>query len=173
MFGDSNEVIMLPKQVTIIDMLTGGWVAHPTVMMRKSVIDKYHFRYDSDYVATEDYDLWTRLVQVTEVHNLQEVLLNYRWHGENISITKAEIQKQNVIRIQRNVANILVNNRAVFDKHFKSVRWLYFLGIPIIKIQQYQAFKFKYYLFGILPIVKIKNNDMFLFFVLNNIVRIK
>ena len=173
MFGDSNEVIMLPKQVTIIDMLTGGWVAHPTVMMRKSIMDKYHFRYDSDYVAAEDYDLWTRLVQVTEVHNLQEVLLNYRWHGENVSITKAEIQKQNVIRIQRNVANILVNNRAIFDKYFKSVRWLYFLGIPIIKIQKYEAFKFKYYLFGVLPIMKIKNNDVYLFFVLKNIVRVK
>lgn len=173
MFGSSEETVILPKNVSIVKMLTGGWVAHPTVMMRKSVLDKHNLYYDPECLVAEDYDLWTRLVRVTEVHNLQEVLLNYRWHGENVSITKAEIQKQTVAKIQRRVADVVVSNELFCDKYTKKTRWVYFLGLPFIKIKRKKEFVFKYYLFGFLPILFIKETKVYLFGMFKGIVRIK
>jgi len=69
------------------DMREPSPLGHPTVMMRKSVLDKYHLRYDPRYKYAEDYELWTRAVEYTKIANLKDVLLNYRWSGDNVSIT--------------------------------------------------------------------------------------
>lgn len=59
--------------------------AHPTVMMRKSVFDENNLRYNPDFDGCEDFELWHRAKKFTKFHNLQEFLLYYRMHGENIS----------------------------------------------------------------------------------------
>lgn len=53
-------------------------LAHPTVIMRKSLLDKYGLRYSPDFVHAEDYDLWQRCSHAFLVVNLPEVLLRYR-----------------------------------------------------------------------------------------------
>ena len=64
---------------------------HPSVMLRKSVIDKLGW-YSSPTIAgreeysTEDYDLWCRASGHTKVHNLPDVLLDYRIHADNHSL---------------------------------------------------------------------------------------
>ena len=64
---------------------------HPTVMLRKSVIDELGW-YSSPTIAgreeysTEDYDLWCRAIAHTQIHNLAETLLDYRIHAENHSL---------------------------------------------------------------------------------------
>lgn len=52
---------------------------HPTVMMRKEVLEKNNIRYDPDYF-TEDYELWSRMVYLTDGLNLPEALVCYRSH---------------------------------------------------------------------------------------------
>ncbi len=61
---------------------------HPTVMMRKSLLDKYSLRYDGDYYPTEDYELWTRAVDYFPCANIGKVLLKYRVH--KASMTNAD-----------------------------------------------------------------------------------
>jgi len=55
---------------------------HPTMMMRRSDIEKFQLYYDED-VFTEDYDLWARAVQHVKISNVPEILLKYRLSGEN------------------------------------------------------------------------------------------
>jgi len=80
---------------------------HPTVMLRKSEIDELGW-YSSPTIAgreqysTEDYDLWCRAITQTQIHNLSEVLLDYRIHADNHSLGSA-IRKENL----RNIVLIL------------------------------------------------------------------
>ena len=112
-FGDINQDIQKPINVKTFDILSGAFVAHPTVMMRKSVIDKYGFRYDPNYKHAEDLELWSRMVFVTEIHNLPEILLNYRWADTNISVVHADEQKNVTQRIKQNILNKLTNDSAI------------------------------------------------------------
>lgn len=52
---------------------------HPTVMIRKRILDENAFRYNPDYPCTEDYDLFERILQYTQASNLlDQRLFKYR-----------------------------------------------------------------------------------------------
>jgi glycosyltransferase involved in cell wall biosynthesis len=67
--------------------------AHPTVMGKKIFFKNNN--YDIAYEHAEDYELWTRLVQEGEAANLNEILLEYRVHPNQVSVTKKNIQDLN------------------------------------------------------------------------------
>lgn len=113
MFGDRETIIIHPKHVYIIDLVYGCPVGHPTAMLRKSVMDTHEFRYDKNYKHAEDFELWSRMIMSTEIHNLPEILLNYRWANTNISVVHAEEQKQITQRIKHNILNKLTNNKNI------------------------------------------------------------
>ena len=56
-------------------------LAHPTVMMRRDIIDQ-GFLYDEEFAKAEDLELWLRLMKNNyKIYNLQESLLKYRLIG--------------------------------------------------------------------------------------------
>ena len=61
-------------------------------MIRKKVL--LDNKYDKKFEPAEDYELWTRLSKIGKLANLNEILLLYREHNGQISITKNLIQKQ-------------------------------------------------------------------------------
>lgn len=67
--------------------------AHPTVMGKKEIFKKYN--YNKNFEPAEDYELWTRFVQEGEAANLNEILLEYRVHSNQVSVTKKNIQDLN------------------------------------------------------------------------------
>lgn len=55
-------------------------IGHATTIMRKSVIEHIG-RYDPDYVVTQDYYLWFRIIESGyKIHNIDRVLIYYRKH---------------------------------------------------------------------------------------------
>ncbi len=62
--------------------LINNQMFHPTIMMRKEIIEKYNLYYDSNY-KTEDAELWSRAVKWVKMSNLKEILLYYRICDEN------------------------------------------------------------------------------------------
>ena len=92
--GGVSCISTKPKRPTLHDMLKTCPIGHPTVMMRKSVLDKYKLRYDGRYRHAEDYELWLRMIRYTRFANLPDVLLNYRWHTTNVSVVHADAQVQ-------------------------------------------------------------------------------
>lgn len=77
-------------------------IMHPTVMIRKSVLEKHGIRY-LYYFHAEDYEIWNRLAAVTQVVNLPDVLLMYRQHPNQVTNThqyEQEIQSENIRREQ-------------------------------------------------------------------------
>jgi len=56
-------------------------LAHPTVMMRRSIIDQ-GFLYDENFSKAEDLELWLRLMKNNhKIYNLEQSLLSYRVVG--------------------------------------------------------------------------------------------
>jgi glycosyltransferase involved in cell wall biosynthesis len=59
-------------------------VIHPTVMMRREVLEKLNF-YRPDATHAEDRDLWLRASAITEFSNVPEILLKFRIWGKSTS----------------------------------------------------------------------------------------
>jgi hypothetical protein len=68
--------------------------AHPAVMLRRDVLLKNKLNYDERFQATQDYDLWTRMLNHTSGANLAEPLLLYRKPVEDHSADR-RIQLRN------------------------------------------------------------------------------
>lgn len=66
-------------------------VAHPTVLMRRSVIENCCC-YRTSEVPSEDYGLWARVAEIGEIANLDATLLHYRVHDKSVSATSAVAQ---------------------------------------------------------------------------------
>lgn len=106
-FGQSDDVVRHPERIKILNLLANQHVGNPTVLIRKSVMDKYDFTYNETYDCAQDFELWTRMIFVTEIHNLPEILLKYRWHGNNVSIEKAKRQLYLANQAKQNILNKL------------------------------------------------------------------
>lgn len=62
-------------------------VAHPTVIIRNSIVRKMALRYDSRFNRTEDYDLWERIIREVPFDNIPETAYYYRRHSDSSTIT--------------------------------------------------------------------------------------
>ena len=74
-------------------------MVHSSVMFRREVFDSMPNGYRHDFINAEDYDLWTRLFEVTKGDNLAEVLLDYRVHAQSVTMQKTEAMDQVACRI--------------------------------------------------------------------------
>lgn len=71
-----------------------------TVMLRKEILTKNNIKYRNEYVPAEDYALWLDLIGKTKFELLENVLVLYRFHIDNISHKMHEIQKANSLKAQ-------------------------------------------------------------------------
>jgi glycosyltransferase involved in cell wall biosynthesis len=61
-------------------------IAHPTVMIRASLLKKY--QYNESQIHTEDWDLWLRLINDGKIiEKINEPLLLYRVHSASVTST--------------------------------------------------------------------------------------
>lgn len=74
--------------------------AHPSVIIRKEIIEKHNLEYDENYKHAEDYELWSRIIGHTKISNISKVLLRYRMHPESASKKNSSIQAENSNRIR-------------------------------------------------------------------------
>lgn len=95
----SDLVVKLPEHHDEIKLglLWGNCMAHPSVMMRKQILDEFSIVYDLSKEPAEDFDLWVRLLSLGKLYNLQEVLLNYRIHSTQVSQQRAITQIQSAL----------------------------------------------------------------------------
>lgn len=63
-------------------------VHHPSAMIRKAVLLNNGIKYEKAFSPAEDYALWCRLIGKTEFYNLPEVLIKYRRHRSQTSMTQ-------------------------------------------------------------------------------------
>ena len=80
-------------------MLFNSPIAHPSVILRSSVLSTHHLKYDKDYIHAEDYKLWQEISKYSKLGNIGKSLLNYRVHENQItSDPKNKYEKENTLR---------------------------------------------------------------------------
>jgi glycosyltransferase involved in cell wall biosynthesis len=113
----SNKLVKVPEHHDAIKLalLRGNCIAHPTVMMRKEILDEFSISYEEQKEAAEDYDLWVRLLMLGKLHNLQEVLLGYRMHNAQVSSKRMLQQNRITIATRLKLLNALDYKMDVFE----------------------------------------------------------
>jgi hypothetical protein len=74
-----------------IALLFENPVCHPSMMLRRSVLETYGLEYPEVPYA-EEYSLWVTLSRISSLANLSEPLLRYRAHPQQVSRSRSEIQ---------------------------------------------------------------------------------
>jgi len=75
--------------------------AHSAVMFRRAAYFKTN-GYSKSFLIGMDYDLWVRLMEIGEVHNIDEVLTVVRVHDESISMKQSRLKTLEGIKIRYN-----------------------------------------------------------------------
>jgi hypothetical protein len=77
-------------------------------MLRASVLRHHGLRYDPAFRAAQDFDLWTRLVRVTDAAILADVCLHYRRHSQATSTARREAQEAARVHLMRRELRALI-----------------------------------------------------------------
>lgn len=90
------------KHDEIVDFLLfeGCLLCQSSVMIRKSVLNQHHVRYNPDYIVAQDYVFWLDLIGKTRFEILNTALVVYRFHEGNISHKKQKLQRINAAKAQ-------------------------------------------------------------------------
>lgn len=122
-----------------------------SVMLRKEILDNNKIIYKTEYVPAEDYAFWLDLIGYTKFEILENILIRYRFHPDNISNRQSDLQKQKCILAQFNAIEkyygISLKNKDVlcsfFSKKYLSseeLQNLYFSLKEIIIFMKKQGF---------------------------------
>lgn len=79
-FGYTNEEAQC-------DLFFQSTLCHPSVMMRRSFLDKYNLTYDENVKKGQDYDMWERCSVHGHLAVMDDVILYYRTHAAQITST--------------------------------------------------------------------------------------
>ena len=146
-FGD-DEYVCKTKENDVdikISLTDHCEIMHTAAMIRKSILDEYGVKYDEKYTPNEDHWLWICLIDLTYFHNIQDVLVKYRWHKNNTSH----------------------NQQIKMDAKFNIIRSYMTVKYPLLRKEYEKNYRigtvFRLRLFGFIPLLKIKNNKIYIF----------
>lgn len=136
-------------------------VVHTGAMIRKEVLTKNNIRYNEFYSPSEDYALWGDLIPVTEFHNLQDILIEYRDFAGNTTHNQMQRMTQKGIAINSNLRAKYPNLYNEFKMTVPHVEYIKLFGlIPLIRKERIGK-KTKFYLFKKLLILSKKTTAKF------------
>jgi len=92
----SEELFSDHESLCVLQLFRCGFV-HSSVMMRTQLAREV--RYNEDFFAAQDYDLWVRLSRRAKIANLPVALIQYRIHPDSISETRFQKQLETVQHI--------------------------------------------------------------------------
>ena len=123
--GKIINKIQLPVGSNVIAwrLYFNNCVAHPSVILRRKVIDRVNY-YNSDFVVAEDYDLWNRIIKISKIENIPEYLLKYRIHGKNISLNREKVLTNDYL-IRKNAIQNLIKRQLNSSEDNAFREWIY------------------------------------------------
>lgn len=103
-FGD-NHSITIPQsfQPTGVkaSLFLNNIIVHPTVMIRKSFLDKHALIYNPSFRCGQDYELWSRCSKIGNISIIPQICLLYRIHSQQITASRRDEQNDSRLRIYR------------------------------------------------------------------------
>ena len=136
-------------------MLFENSFAHPTVFIRKEVLDRHQLRYNEENSGAEDYGLWVEMMKKSlHFANIPKQLLRYRVSGWSISgnifFNKEKLQKRYEIieKIQKKAVAFVSDKikydteahnhfyRRVFSTEYSSIEKIRNISLWLKKLQE-------------------------------------
>lgn len=81
-------------------LLFGSTMAHPTMLIRSSVYQKFNLRFNLEYKYAEDYKHWLDISRLGELANYPEALVYYRLHENQTSSKYKKEQDETAKKIR-------------------------------------------------------------------------
>lgn len=64
----------------VAGLLFNPCLAHPSVIIRRSILEANHLRYNDEFRGLEDFELWWNISKFSKLNNIAIPLLKYRHH---------------------------------------------------------------------------------------------
>jgi glycosyltransferase involved in cell wall biosynthesis len=130
-FGKLSGIVKQPilEEEVQLSFFSGTPLGHPTVMMRRSMLEQFHLRYNNDFLYNEDYELFERASAHFAIINIPKVLLQYRKHSTQITSLKWQHQYFLTGKVQ--ARRFL---RTLHDVNANDIKWMedFFTGKSLI-----------------------------------------
>lgn len=97
-------------------LLFNSVICHPASMIRKTLFTELNLKFEDTYIHVEDYALWSKALYLTKLANLDEPLLLYRVHENQISTIydKEQVEnKKQVFKIHCEKLNLPADNHSM------------------------------------------------------------
>jgi len=107
--GDVVMSAITDKKKLYVNSIFNTSLHHPSVIIRVDVLKKYNLRYDEKYYYAEDKALWLDLAEYGELANIDEPLLKYRIHYNQVTYLYHHSQKNNSV----NRTFVYLNNMGI------------------------------------------------------------
>lgn len=79
-FGNENNILKYPLSYELIkvSLLFENSICHPAIIFRN---DPKKIYYNPEFIASQDYELWSRLIWDNKIENIPKKVIKYRIHG--------------------------------------------------------------------------------------------
>tara|TARA_R110002110_G_scaffold415858_2_gene658592 strand:- start:29315 stop:30265 length:951 start_codon:yes stop_codon:yes gene_type:complete len=127
--GQQQELIGVSDDLTgqcLDQIILGNAIVASSVMIRKSILDKVGL-FDERLSACENWELWTRFASQSELASIDEPLVFYRRHANNMS--------HNLDKMRKNRLAVIAINKQLYQHDLKYHK-------KIIRDAYYTAYKF-------------------------------
>ena len=107
-----------------VNLLTHSVIPHPSAIIRKKLLDTFSIKYREKFLYAEDYFFWVEISRISELGNINEVLLHYRHHESNTEsnyskeqllnhkhIIKYQLEKLLGMNISKDLTFLLIDNK--------------------------------------------------------------
>jgi glycosyltransferase involved in cell wall biosynthesis len=163
--GKMTNPVVPYKQLRTF-LLMNNFIAHPTLMVRSSFLHRYNLFYNENYRYASDFEFISRCSALFPVMNIDQELIKYRLHQEQISSKHFAMQVQyaDLIRLNQLKSNnfqITAGEEEIYLRLMKKVKLNssddLVMGMSLLNNLLYQNRKLKVYnnkfLFGVFDYV--------------------
>jgi glycosyltransferase involved in cell wall biosynthesis len=101
--GAAGALHLMPGRPTAVrwHALFSSPFFHPSVVVDRAVLEREGLRYDPGFAESEDYELWSRLLDVADGDNLADALVLYRVHAAQASRRRRGLQRELQLRVAK------------------------------------------------------------------------
>ncbi len=135
--GAQIRILRVPKTTRSINLRMNfdSPFIHTSVLLRRdAVLTAGNYRPSPKKILAEDYDLWSRMLPLGELHNIQKTLVSYRMNSQGITGTQGPSIRRSAIAIAiRNTEASLGKRLSDSDKQLYS---LFFRGHTRINLNE-------------------------------------
>ena len=101
-FGEKNNLSFTPffkPEECKCQLFFSTCLIHPSVMIKKAFLKKYKLSYNPNFVCSQDFEMWTNCSDYGKIGILNEVLVKYRIHNNQVSSSKKELQQNLALKV--------------------------------------------------------------------------